>query len=90
MVEKLKSLAQAITRREKKVRFGVLVKTSGETITFKNPGEPTYAQRPDGLFWCIEHEQGKYEILASLREGYQEVTPVLDVSQVETLSMGNY
>lgn len=80
-------MTKALTKDE---QYGVLLRTDGKTQIFKNPSKPVYVNKPDGLYWMVNHEQGSYEILASLREGYELMTPGADNGQVDTLQGGWY
>lgn len=54
-----------------------------------NPKTPRYVTRPDGLFWQVDHAGGTFEVLASLRLGY-ELRTTDEVSQLQQLQGGFY
>lgn len=71
MADGLRSLARAFTKEPPAPSVGVVTIHGQEAAALVNPGTPRYVTRPDGLFWQVDHAGGTFEVLASLRLGYQ-------------------
>lgn len=52
-----------------------MVKLDGSSLTLVKTGKPFYDAQPGGLFWCVKHEGGLYQLQASQLLEYIEMTP---------------